>query len=92
MDAAIREMKEELGIVITSAMIEPWNLSVKPINRPLSGCVAHYDVWHLVHIPEQQFDYLKSEYYDAGWFTVEVGLGKITKNPDFAKIIALLRH
>lgn len=89
-DAAIREMKEELGVDITKDMLEPFALSVKPINRPEKGCMAHYDVWHLVNIPVQDFNYIKSEYHDAGWFTIKDGVAKITKNPDFAAIIKLL--
>ncbi len=89
-DTAVREMKEELGVVITKDMLTAFTLSVKPINRPESGCMAHYDVWHLVDIPVQDFNFLRSEYYDAGWFTVPEALTKITKNPDFAKIIQLL--
>ena len=88
-DTAVREMKEELKVDITKDMLVPFALSVKEINRPESGCMAHYDVWHLVNIPVQDFDYLKSEYHDAGWFTIKEGIAKITKNPDFAKIIKL---
>lgn len=92
-DTAVREMMEELKVTITKDLLEPFSLSVKPINRPEVGCMAHYDVWHLVHLPAQAgipFDYLKSEYYDAGWFTVADGVKKITKNPDFAQIIEKL--
>mgnify|MGYP003405822479 CR=1 FL=1 len=85
--AAVREMKEELGVVITRDQLKPFCLSVKEINRPKVGCMAHYDVWHLVMIDKQDFDYLKDEYHDAGWFTIADGVKKITKNPDFAKII-----
>jgi 8-oxo-dGTP pyrophosphatase MutT (NUDIX family) len=87
-NAAVREMMEELKTTITKDMLEPFNLSVKPINRPEVWCMAHYDVWHLVDIQVQDFDYLKSEYHDAHWFTIEEGLRMITKNPDFANIIA----
>ncbi len=87
---AVREMQEELGVSITKDMLVPLTLSVKPINRPETGCVTHYDVWHLVNIKEQSFDYLKSEYHAAGWFTISEGVSKITKNPDFAGIIAKL--
>ena len=86
--AAIREMKEELGTVITEEMLEPFALSGKEIRRPEQGCEAHYDVWHLVHISVQHFNFLKSEYYDANWFTFSDGLSKITKNPDFSVIIS----
>lgn len=89
-DAAVREMKEELGVDITRDQLKPFTLSVKQINRPESGCMAHYDVWHLVMIDKQDFDYLKDEYHDADWFTIPDGVKKITKNPDFAAIIANL--
>lgn len=89
-EAALREMFEELRVEISQAQLKAWNLSVKPINRPDSGCLAHYDVWHLVNIHEQVFDFDKREYYDAGWFPINEGVSKITKNPDFAAIIATL--
>lgn len=90
-DTVVREMQEELKSTITKDMLTPLTLSFKPINRPQSGCMVHYDVWHLVDIKVQEFDYLKSEYHDAGWFTIPAGVKKITKNPDYAAIIANLR-
>ena len=90
-DAAIREMKEELNTDITTNMLEPWNLSVKFIGRPESGCNYHYDVWFLVHTSLKEFTYLRSEYYDAKWFPLDIAYKKISKNPDFSKIISLLR-
>lgn len=89
-DASIREMQEELGTAITSDQLAPFALSVKPINRPESGCMAHYDVWYLVHTSVQPFAFLQSEYYDANWFEIPAGVAKITRNPDFAAIIARL--
>jgi 8-oxo-dGTP pyrophosphatase MutT (NUDIX family) len=89
-DAAVREIKEELGLTITKKQLEPFALSVKIINKPDRGCMAHYDVWHLVRVKVQPIDYLKSEYHDAGWFKVADGVKKITKNPDFAAIVAKL--
>lgn len=89
-DAAVREMKEELKVDIKKSQLEAWNLSVKEINRPELGCMAHYDVWHLVNINEQIFEYDHREYHDAGWFNIPEGVSKIKKNLDFAKIVALL--
>lgn len=89
-DTAIREMKEELDYTITRDMVEPWNLSVKPINQPARGCMAHYDIWHIVHMPKTEFIYDKREYYGASWFPVDKGVSKITKNPDFADIVRQL--
>ncbi len=87
---AIREMREELATTIIKSMLEPFSLSVKNIDRPEQGCMVHYDMWFLVHIPEQPFQYLEKEYYDAGWFPIEEGVAKIKKNPDFAATVAKL--
>lgn len=89
-EAAVREMEEELRVKISQDKLKPWNLSVKYIGRPEQGCEYHYDIWYLASMPMQHFDYLKSEYYDARWFTVKDGLRKITKNPDFSAIISTL--
>lgn len=88
--AAIREMKEELETEITPNDLEPWSLSVKYIGRPDSGCTYHYDIWHLVHLPKRDFNYLKSEYYTAGWFSVNAAPSQIKHNPDFAEILRLI--
>lgn len=87
-DTAVREMKEELQVDIAKSQLTPFALSVKEINRPHKGCMAHYDVWHLVAIKEQNFDYLRSEYHEAGWFGIKEGIAKIAKNPDFAAILS----
>ncbi len=88
--AAVREMKEELRVDIQPSQLRSWNLSVKPINRPDSGCLTHYDVWHLVDVPEQQFDYDPREYYQAAWFDLATAPQQVTKNPDFARLLTLL--
>lgn len=88
--AAIREMEEELSYTITQDTLEPWNLSVKSINRPQANCMTHYDIWFLVHIPVTDFAFDPREYHDAGWFRIHEGVQKIAKNPDFSKIVSLL--
>lgn len=88
--AAIREMKEELGVTIATAMLESFDLSVTIVNRPHQGCMTHYDIWHLVHIPVQNFDFLKSEYHDARWFDLPAAIEQMSAHPHFAAIIAKL--
>lgn len=89
-DAAIREMQEELGVTITKSQLEPWNLSVKVINRPDGRCLTHYDVWHLVHTTLTPYQYDRREYFAADWFDLSQAPQLITKNPDFAAIIRQL--
>ena len=87
-DTAVREAKEELGIDITKDQLQAFSLSVKFIGCPDVGCMAHYDIWHFIHVRVRDFNYLKSEYYDARWFSIQDGIKQITKNDDFATIIA----
>ncbi len=88
--AAIREMQEELQVVITPDMLEPFNLSVTVVDRSHLGCMTHYDVWHLVHIPVQKFNFLRSEYHDARWFSLRDGVKQMSIHPHFAQIVAKL--
>ncbi len=87
-DAAVREMQEELKVEITKDMLEPFDLSVKVVGREEVGCMTHFDIWHLVHIPVQEFDFLRSEYYDARWFSVQDAVIKMKKHSNFAAIVA----
>lgn len=89
-EAVIREMEEELRVKIDEQMIEPYNLSVTVVNRPKSGCMTHYDIWHLIHIPEQIFDFDRGEYHQARWFEIQEGVKSMQKHPHFAKIVASL--
>ncbi len=89
-DAVIREMQEELRVTIDPTMIESFNLSVTVVNRPKSGCMTHYDIWHLVNIKEQDFDFDRGEYHDARWFTIKEGVTKMQVHPHFAKIVSNL--
>jgi len=89
--AAIREIKEELGYDALASQLTPWNLSVKPIGRKKEGCLTHYDVWFLVEMTKPiEFAYDQREYHAARWFKVEEGTTHVKHNPDFAKIISQL--
>lgn len=86
-----REALEELKLQLTDDIIEPFDLSVKPIGRGnIDGCETHFDIWHLIHIHEQYFAYDRQEYYDAKWFTIDDALGKIDKSPEFREVMAKL--
>lgn len=89
--AAVREMGEELGVEITRDQLEPFNLSAIVVNRPDKGCMTHYDIWHLVHIKVQEFDFLRSEYHGARWFTLEAGVRQMSTHPHFANIVARIK-
>jgi len=89
-EAAIREMQEELAVTISEDQLEPFDFSVKAINRPEKGCLTHYDLWYLVHTAVLYFHFLTTEYHAATWFSLEEAVNKIAKNPDFSAIVAKL--
>lgn len=75
-----REFKEELDHQLTDEKIELFDLSIKKINRPHQNCLAHYDIWYLVYIEKLPFNFLRKEFYDAGWFDFNQGTKKIKLN------------
>ena len=90
-EAAIREMQEELKTTISEDDLTLWNLSYKYIGRPEMGCLGHYDLWYLVDSDSaNDFDFDRGEYYDAKWYKIEDGLEMITKNADFVKVMSNL--
>lgn len=87
-DAVKREFAEELHFNLKDEKIELFSLSIKDVTHPEGYCARHFDLWHLVYMDEKtNYDFLKKEYYDAGWFEFTKGAEKISKNPDFKKIV-----
>ena len=77
-DTVIREFKEELDYTITKDQVETFSLSIKDISKnPRNPCKMHYDFWYIVHVPTVKFNYLKKEFYDAYWNTLDEAIAKI---------------
>ena len=71
-DTVIREFEEELSHKIDKSQIELFTLSIKDISdNPRSPCKVHYDFWYLVDVPKKNFNYLKKEFHDAYWHSIE---------------------
>lgn len=88
----IRECKEELSITISEKQIEFFNISVKQIENQKHPCKTHYDLWYLISVHKQLFNYIKKEYYNARWVAVSDAKKYIKKNPDYLHIIELLNN
>jgi len=85
-DAVIREFEEELRFKIKATQIQFFNITVKFINKPDFFCMTHFDLWHFVRMKKQfPFNFLRKEYYDAGWFEIKEAAAKIKHNPPFKK-------
>lgn len=88
--AALRECEEELGYHASREDLEPWDLSVSEIIPARPACNWHYDVWYLVHMSERNLTPDKSEFYSAGWFSLEEAVAKTAQNPQFSAILVKL--
>ena len=87
-----REFEEELKHKLTREKIELFDLSIKDIEpNPRHSCKRHYDFWFIVYTDKKDFDFIKKEFYDASWHTLEETLKKV-KTPQYNKIIRKLKE
>lgn len=86
LETTIREFQEELQIQLTDEKIELFDISITYINNPQFACKEHYNLWHIVEIPQQEFIYDPKEFYDAGWFTFDEAFAK-TKRKEVLDVL-----
>lgn len=73
-----REYGEELSWKITDEPIVFTGLTVTHIDTPRHPCKTHYDFWYRVEMKERiPFTFDRGEFFDASWFPLEAGLGKM---------------
>lgn len=90
-DTVVREFFEELGQRIDKSQITPLNASIKDISdNPRNPCKVHYDLWYLVDVQRLDFDYLKKEFYDARWMTIDQAL-KTMDIPLYKEIVRSIK-
>jgi len=77
-DTVVREFFEELEHQIVKDQVTPLNLSIKDISdNPRNPCKVHYDLWYVVDVPMKDFAFIKREYYDARWMTIDEAMFKM---------------
>lgn len=89
-EAAKREFTEELGVPLTNETFKLFHLSVIHIDDPPRLCKTHYDFWYSAFTDKKSFQFDKTEFYDAGWFSVEEAFQKVINSvykPVFKKIL-----
>jgi 8-oxo-dGTP pyrophosphatase MutT (NUDIX family) len=84
-----REFQEELKFKLTCQKIIPFNLSVKNIKNPNNKCRYHWDLWFIVICTKTNFDFLKQEYWQAGWQDVNTARF-VVKGKNYQNTIAKL--
>lgn len=86
-DTVVREFFEELGHRIDKNQVTPFNISIKDISdNPRNPCKVHYDLWYVVDVPKVDFIFIKREYYDAKWMTIDEAMVKMDI-PLYKKIV-----
>lgn len=86
-DTVVREFFEELGHKIDKNQVTPFNISIKDISdNPRNPCKVHYDLWYVVDSPKIDFTFIKREYYDAKWMTIDEAMVKMDI-PLYKKIV-----
>lgn len=90
-ETVIREFFEELGHKIDKNKISPLNLSIKDISdNPRNPCKVHYDLWYVVDSPKTDFAFIKREYYDARWMTINEAM-EVMNIPLYKKIVRTVK-
>ncbi|MEX2033396.1 MAG: NUDIX domain-containing protein [Candidatus Colwellbacteria bacterium] len=78
-----REINEELGIKNkVQDKIEPFLLTITPINNQVQPCKEHLDVWYRVPMEEREIDASSSEFHDSRWVTLKEARELIADKPN----------
>ncbi|KKP67036.1 MAG: hypothetical protein UR68_C0003G0037 [Candidatus Roizmanbacteria bacterium GW2011_GWA2_35_19] len=86
-----REFEEELDHKLTMEEIVLFDLSVTDLNpNSRHSCKRYYDFWYIVFIERLNFNFLKKEYYDAGWFSFKEAR-KIIKTTHYNQIVQKIK-
>lgn len=77
--AVIREAAEELNLKLEPSQVpQPSLFTITPINTSVQICKEHLDVWHFIPTLEIII-WDKTEFYQAGWFSLDQAKSKITE-------------
>ena len=77
----IRECQEELKLTITGKNVHFYTITLIDIVG-FPRCTRHYDFWHIIEVPQQEFTIEAREFYDSAWIPVEDAY-KRGKHPQF---------
>ena len=82
-----REIAEELGVSgKTSAEIEPFLLTVTPIDNSNQACKEHLDIWYRFETDPSELRVDLTEFHETGWVTLGEARQMITDPPNLKAI------
>jgi len=66
-----REIKEELGFSYSVPQnLQPFLLTITPINNPNYSCRTHLDVWYAIQTNGMDFKVDPREFHETRWLTI----------------------
>lgn len=68
--AAVREVREELNIEILADQLKLFTLDYLDVSGPKSRCKMHWHIWYLLNTEETNYKLNTDEFYEVGWFGV----------------------
>jgi 8-oxo-dGTP pyrophosphatase MutT (NUDIX family) len=78
--AVVREMREELGVVMDAESIAgPSLLTITEINNARQTCKGHFDIWHFVHLPKEEPCIDRNELHDGEWLEMPQAKQRVTE-------------
>lgn len=75
-----REFTEELRLPLSDQKVELFDLGITRITDPKRSCRIHYDFWYFTTINKINFEYDKSEFYEAAWLTIDDAIAKAKRS------------
>jgi 8-oxo-dGTP pyrophosphatase MutT (NUDIX family) len=78
--AVVREMREELGVVLDAESITgPSVLTVTEIDNARQTCRRHFDIWYFVHLPKEEPRIDRNELHDGEWLKMSKAQRRVTE-------------
>ena len=85
-----REIQEELGVLNKiEAEIQPFLLTVTPINRPNVMCKEHMDIWYRFPADGTEFNVNLREFHEARWVSIKEARKLITDIPNLKAVLKI---
>ena len=81
-ETAARECCEELNFKADQNSFRLFDIDYLKLAPSKNVCRIHWHIVYLLPLKETQFSFTKEEFYDAGWFGIDIAL-KLTRIPTY---------
>ena len=83
METLNREIEEELGVINKiKEEIQPFLLTITPINNITQPCKEHLDIWYRIMTDGSEFNVDPKEFHETRWVSIDEARKVITDPPN----------